>query len=251
MSIARTALLSPIEPAKATDQVIQRISVAISSGVFKPGDQLPVEAELAAQLNVAQMTLRQALAILRDLGIIETVRGRNGGSFVTTRPLALGGVFVGPVPTMAELQDLTDYRMALENEAAALAAIRADRIDLGRLNKSLETCLTSPNEDDHAVEDNSFHICIAETSHSYRLVTAMTSHSYRLVTAITQLQHEMTNFYQRLTRPNEAIFPHKDEHINIVRAIESGDADAAWEASNVHLYSTSLFLESLIKKITE
>lgn len=240
MSIARTALLSPIEPAKATDQVIQRISVAISSGVFKPGDQLPVEAELAAQLNVAQMTLRQALAILRDLGIIETVRGRNGGSFVTTRPLALGGVFVGPVPTLAELQDLTDYRMALENEAAALAALRADRLDLGRLNKSLETCLTSPNEDDHAVEDNSFHICVAETSHSYRLVTA-----------ITQLQHEMTNFYQRLTRPNEAIFPHKDEHIKIVRAIETGDADAAWEASNVHLYSTYLFLENLIKKITE
>lgn len=239
MSIARSTLLSPIEPAKATDQVIQRISVAISSGVFKPGEQLPVEAELAAQLNVAQMTLRQALAILRDLGIIETVRGRNGGSFVTQRPIALGGVFVGPLPTLDELQDMTDYRMALENEAAALAAIRADRIDLGRLNAKLSACLSSASEDDHAIEDNSFHVCIAETSHSKRLVTA-----------ISQLQHDMCRFYQRLTRPNEAIFPHKKEHSDIVRAIESGDPDKAWEASNLHLYSTHLFLEGIIKKLT-
>ena len=240
MSIARTALLSPIEPAKATDQVIQRISVAISSGIFKPGDQLPVEAELAQQLDVAQMTLRQALAILRDLGIIETVRGRNGGSFVTNRPFALGGVFVGPTPTLAELQDITDFRMALENEAAALAALRADRMDLGRLNTHLNACLASSNEDDHAIEDNSFHVCIAETSHSQRLVTA-----------ISQIQHDMTYFYQRLTRPNEAIFPHKAEHEAIVRAIESGNPDQAWEASNNHLYSTHLFLESIIKKVSE
>lgn len=240
MSIARETLLSPIEPAKATDQVIQRISVAISSGVFKPGDQLPVEAELAAQLNVAQMTLRQALAILRDLGIIETTRGRNGGSFVTQRPLALGGVFVGSLPTLAELQDMTDYRMALENEAAALAAIRADRIALGRLNAKLNACLSSANEDDHAIEDNSFHVCIAEISHSQRLVTA-----------ITQIQHDMSSFYQRLTRPNEAIFPHKKEHADIVQAIEAGDPDKAWEASNSHLYSTHVFLEGLINKLND
>lgn len=239
MTIARDTLLSPIEPAKATDQVIQRISVAISSGIFKPGDQLPVEAELAAQLNVAQMTLRQALAILRELGIIETVRGRNGGSFVTQRPIALGGVFIGPVPTLAELQDMTDYRMALENEAAALAAIRADRIDLGRLNKYLDSCLHSPNEDDHAIQDNSLHICIAETSHSYRLVNA-----------ITQIQHDMSIFYQRLTRPNEEIFPHKSEHADIVRAIEKGDPDAAWEASNKHQKSTHDFLAAIITRIT-
>lgn len=239
MPLVRNTLLSPIEPVKATDQVIQRISVAISSGIFKVGDQLPVEAQLAEQLNVAQMTLRQALGILRDLGVIETVRGRNGGSFVTGRAIALGGVFVGPAPTLAELQDLTDYRMALENEAAALAATRADRLDLGLLHSRLNACLQSPNEDDHAVTDNALHIYIAEASHSSRLVKE-----------ISQIQHDMTVFYQRLTRPNESIFPHKVEHANIVQAIEKGDSDAAWEASNQHLYSTHKFLENLITKVT-
>lgn len=239
MPFVRSTLLSPIEPATATDQVIQRISIAISSGIFNPGDQLPVEAELAQQLNVAQMTLRQALAILRDLGIIETVRGRNGGSFVTQRAHALGGVFSGPAPTLAELQDLTDYRMALENEAAALAATRADRLDLGLLNRRLDGCIQSPNEDDHAINDNALHISIAEASHSSRLVRE-----------ISQIQHQMSLFYQRLTRPNESILPHKTEHEEIVRAIERGDSDAAWEASNLHLYSTHLFLEDLIKKVT-
>ena len=59
-----------------------RIGEAIGSGVLEPGERLPSEGELAARLAVAPMTLRQALAILRDAGFVETRRGRGGGSFV-------------------------------------------------------------------------------------------------------------------------------------------------------------------------
>ena len=240
MMIARDTLLSPIEPAKATDQVIHRIAQAISSGVLKPGDQLPVESELAAQLNVAQMTLRQALSILRDLGCIETVRGRNGGSFVTKRPLETAGIFVGKTPTLDELQEMTDFRMAIENEAAALAAIRADRILIGQLNVRLNACIEGSDTGvDHWLSDNAFHVGVAEASKSKKLVKA-----------VSEVQYEMTNFYARLSRPFELILPHKDEHTEIVKAIESGDPDSAWDASNKHLYSTHLFLESIINKLS-
>lgn len=240
MSIARNTLLSPIEPAKATDQVIGRISEAISTGIFMPGDQLPVEAELAEQLNVAQMTLRQALAILRDLGIIETVRGRNGGSFVTNRPIEVGGVFVGKIPTMQELQDMTDYRIAIENEATALAALRADRLTLGQIQLRLDACLSSPGDVDHVIADNSFHVAIAEATNSPRMVRA-----------VSQIQHDMIEFFRRLSRPYEMIHPHKEEHRDIVRAIESGDPDLAWEASNNHQKSNHEFLAGLIQQVSK
>ena len=239
MMIARDTLLSPIEPAKATDQVIQRIAHAISSGVLKPGDQLPVEAELAAQLNVAQMTLRQALSILRDLGCIETVRGRNGGSFVSKRPDDIGGIFVGEIPTMDELQELTDYRMAIENEATALAAIRADRIAIAKIQIELDKCTEGASLGvDHWLVDNALHVTIAEASGSTRLVKA-----------VTEIMHETAGFYQRTARPFEPILPHNAEHAALLAGIESRDPDKAWDASNQHLLSTHKFLESILLQL--
>jgi GntR family transcriptional repressor for pyruvate dehydrogenase complex len=240
MMLTRNALLSPIDPAKATDQVIHRIAEAISSGVLKPGDQLPVESELAAQLNVAQMTLRQALSILRELGLIETTRGRNGGSFVSLQPERFTKAFQGEVPTLDELQEITDYRMAIENETSALAAIRADRLALGQLRLSLDACVSgSRDRIDHWLADNNFHVCVGEVSKSPKLARA-----------VSQAQYEMNYFFRRLMRPYEPILPHSQEHIDIVEAIESGDPDKAWEASNNHLHSTHKFLADLIEKVT-
>lgn len=240
MMIARDTLLSPIEPAKATDQVIHRIAQAISSGVLRPGDQLPVESELAVQLNVAQMTLRQALAILRELGCIETVRGRNGGSFVTARPLEIGGIFIGETPTLKELQDLTDYRMAIENEVTALAALRADRMAIAHIQIHLDKCIEgSSTGTDHWLDDNALHVAIAEASGSKRLVAA-----------VAEVMYETSRFYNRTARPFEPILPHREEHTELLRAIESKDPDRAWDASNKHLYSTHLFLESIINKLS-
>lgn len=241
MTIARTALLSPIEPEKATDQVIHRIAEAISSGVLKPGDQLPVEAELAEQLNVAQMTLRQSLSILRELGCIETTRGRNGGSFVTARPLDIGGVFVGNTPTLEELQELTDYRMAIENEVTALAAIRADRKSLSAIQIELDACVSGSDTGvDHWLIDNALHVAIAEASGSKRLVKA-----------VSEIMYEVSNFYNRTARPFEPILPHRNEHMELLAAIEARDPNRAWDASNQHLLTTHRFLETIILKVAQ
>ena len=62
--------------------MVQRITEAIHLGLLADGEQLPVEVELARQFGVAPMTVREALAELRDQGLVETRRGRTGGSFV-------------------------------------------------------------------------------------------------------------------------------------------------------------------------
>jgi GntR family transcriptional regulator len=52
-------------------------------GVLKVGDRLPAESDLAGQLGVSRMTLRQALGALEARGVVERRRGRSGGTFVT------------------------------------------------------------------------------------------------------------------------------------------------------------------------
>ena len=73
-------------------QVAQRLREAIQLGILLDGERLPPEAKLAEQLGVSTVTLREALAVLREQGLVTTRRGRGGGTFVTAADLdsALG-----------------------------------------------------------------------------------------------------------------------------------------------------------------
>src|SRR5919106_398351 len=72
-----------------SEAVVRRVGSAIALGLLGDGEQLPAETELATMLNVSTVTLREALADLRELGLVETRRGRGGGSFVRARDDAL------------------------------------------------------------------------------------------------------------------------------------------------------------------
>lgn len=64
-------------------QVADWIRARIAQGELQPGDKLPAERDLAAEVGVAYMTVRRAMKLLRDQGIIVTVVGR--GTFVAPR----------------------------------------------------------------------------------------------------------------------------------------------------------------------
>src|SRR3954471_11213974 len=64
------------------DEITDRLTTAIAIGEYLPGARLPVERVLAASLGAGRMTVRAALARLAERGLIETRRGRDGGSYV-------------------------------------------------------------------------------------------------------------------------------------------------------------------------
>src|SRR4051795_8834934 len=68
-------------PSRA-DEITDRLVTAIAIGEYLPGARLPVERDLAAALGVGRMTVRAALARLVERGLLETRRGRGGGSYV-------------------------------------------------------------------------------------------------------------------------------------------------------------------------
>jgi len=173
---ARDSVFQPLQVEGAVERIVRRLGEAIGSGVLRPGERLPSEVELAEMLDVAPMTLRQALAILRDAGYVETRRGRGAGSFVVediAGPLALEG----RVPSARELEDLVDWRRAVSGEAAFLCAERAGQAGLdGLAIAAAETERAALGGfSDYRLADSGFHIAVAEASGSQRLVAAETA----------------------------------------------------------------------------
>ena len=82
-SLVRRTVFTPIRQGSAVAETVARLGEAIALGLLRAGDRLPAETQLAAALGISAATLRSALAILREAGLVETRRGRGGGTFVS------------------------------------------------------------------------------------------------------------------------------------------------------------------------
>lgn len=122
----RTLLFAPLGSTDVVIAVVHRLRAAIGLGLLADGKRLPKEAVLADQLGVSTFALREALAELRNQGLLVTRAGKYGGSFVTY-PADSEQLEQDELVEMssAELRDVGDWRQMLAAHAAALAAQRA------------------------------------------------------------------------------------------------------------------------------
>jgi DNA-binding FadR family transcriptional regulator len=165
------SLISPLAAAGRAEEVVQRVSQAIQLGLFVDGEQLPPETEFAAQLGVSAMTLREALASLRQQGLVETRRGRTGGTFVrrpTSPPVGLLRERLRGMTT-SSLRDLIDEQFAVSGGAAKLAAARASGADVRRLYTLVRRLSAASTLGSRIRADSRFHIEVAQASQSERL----------------------------------------------------------------------------------
>ena len=165
------SLISPLAAAGRAEEVVQRVSQAIQLGLFVDGEQLPPEAEFAAQLGVSAMTLREALASLRQQGLVETRRGRTGGTFVrrpASPPVGLLRERLRGMTT-SSLRDLIDEQFAVSGTVAKLAAARASGADVRRLYTLVRQLSAAATLGSRIRADSRFHIEVAQASQSERL----------------------------------------------------------------------------------
>ena len=167
-------LLAPVAASGLAEAVGQQLADAIQLGLLVEGEQLPAEATLAAQLGVSTVTLRDALAALRERGLVETRRGRHGGSFVV-------GPTASPTTRMrtrllelsvVELRDLGDEWTAVAGTAARLAAARASDAEVGRLRGFADTLAGAATVGERVRANSRFGIELALASQSERLTRA-------------------------------------------------------------------------------
>lgn len=167
---ARHAVFAPLDGSGRVALVESRLAEAIRLGAIADGEQLPSEAELAARLNVSTVTLREALAALRRRGLVETRRGRGGGTFVRSPREPVQARLRERLHGLAvdDLRDAADHHAAVAGAAAALAAQRASEPDLERLRAHVER-LEAATGADRARADVRFHVEVAATARSVRL----------------------------------------------------------------------------------
>ncbi|KAM9863311.1 FadR/GntR family transcriptional regulator [Leucobacter sp. BZR 635] len=128
----RTAAFAPIGEEGRADMVVSRLVQAISVGAFTEGERLPSENELSTLLGVAVVTVREALSELRHRELIETRRGRNGGSFVRPSQAAVEEVNARALldePRVA-IADLGVHYEVISAACAEYACLRATEEEL-------------------------------------------------------------------------------------------------------------------------
>lgn len=144
----QTAALAPIGGEARTERVESRLMSSIVAGAFAHGDRLPSESELSRLLGVSVVTVREALVTLRAAGVIETRRGRQGGSFValtTEDAEELNAKQLMQMPRV-ELADLGLHYEMLSAACAELACQRATDFELRRIIDLLDEARDLPRE---------------------------------------------------------------------------------------------------------
>jgi DNA-binding FadR family transcriptional regulator len=133
---AREAVFAQLSDAGRAEQVARRITDGIVLGVLAPGERLPSEPELARRFGVALITVREGLGILRDSGLVETRRGREGGSFVVHDDAEHHGILTARLRSLSQVEigDIAVYFSAIVAGATERAAERAAAHDAARLS---------------------------------------------------------------------------------------------------------------------
>lgn len=174
-SIAITATqLEPIQRETVMDMVARRIEQLVRSGVLKAGDRLPPEPELARMLRVSRGSLREALKGLMYLGLIKS-RAGDGTYIQSSLSRVLNQHFQWMI-LLNEVKHLEIYelRKIIEPDVAALAAKRATRADLERLEAALEGMARSRgNPELFRTFDIQFHDAFAQASGNAAIQTTM------------------------------------------------------------------------------
>jgi GntR family transcriptional repressor for pyruvate dehydrogenase complex len=140
---AGAGAFTPVPVMRAVDQVRLSIVQAIATGRLRPGDRLPSELEQARGFQVSRASVREALRSLGEMGLVTTVQGRGGGSFVNrvdSDPVArnLGEAMEVLLHLDAiNVAELLEARRALEGTCARLAAQRRSARHLGAMAQTL------------------------------------------------------------------------------------------------------------------
>lgn len=209
-----------------TDEVVRRLLEAIDLGLFSEGQQLPSESELSCQFGVSTVTLREALAYLRQRGVIETRRGRNGGSFICTSvetPAELLFERLRQLSTI-ELRDLSDEHMAIAGAAARLAAQRSTQEQHHHIAHYIDALGEATTRREKRRADARFHIEIAAASQSIRLTHAE-----------IRLQGELGELLWLPLDTTPTVAQIQEAHQMILDAIVSGDATLAGALAEAHV----------------
>ena len=232
------AVLAPVRTHMAFESCVEQLGSAIQLGVFRSGERLPPERDLADTMQVSRATLREAIAALRAAGFVHTTRGRGGGTFVAPREQnSKTPDLAATSRTKAEMMSLLVFRQVVEPGSCYMAASRQTT---GQEQALLLACLEevekSTDPEDYRQADSRLHLAFATAAGSTELSQA----SAYLQLTIREALAEIPFLSKNIEHSNA-------QHREIVQAILDGEPKRARDVMESHCDATAALLKGLLK----
>lgn len=229
----------PASSRRAFEEICQRIRDQLAAGALKPGDKLPAERELAAQLGVGRNALREALRSLEIAGIVRLAKGVKGGAFIREGDTGLMNQVVQDMLWLGSitLDELTEARLTIQDDVVRMACERATGDDLALLaaNIARTEAMTAEGRYLERVEcSREFYRLLGEATHNQVMAMMMNSLSEILMKFVYSRVAEGGPPQPRLVEKRRAF----------VAALAARDVESAREQMRRHLESVHRLLDA-------
>lgn len=227
---AAAARIAPVAVPKPAEVFADILRQKIFDGEFATGEALPAERVLVEQSQLSRSTVREALAILKQQGLIVTKSGRNGGSIVT-RPtqsdlIASLDVYLLSKGLGPQTPTLTETRQVIEPWCAALAASRATGDDLEAIEAAHRHMVSLIDDTARYIRaSQDWHFAVADASHNSLLAALM-----RVRADAVRAAASAGRYAERAAREESIEF-----HAQITERILARDPRGAYAAMGTHL----------------
>lgn len=212
---------------KLVDRVFDQLLERIRAGNYPPDSRLPGEHELASMLGVSRPIVRDALARLRDQGMVYARQG--AGTFVSAHGSPAAQLAYSPVKTIADIQRCYEFRLTIEPAAAYFAAKRRDSAALEKIATALADLREATNHQLHRTDaDFLFHRAVTEAANNHYYTASMDALKPHI--AVGMHLHGLS-----LLGPRQGLQKVFQEHDEIYKAIADGRADDARDLMQAHL----------------
>lgn len=219
-----------VPPSGLAGGVISHLTDEIVAGNLAPGTRLPTEHQLMADFGLSRTVVREAIAALRAEGLVETRRG--SGAYVaadpTRRPFRIDPE---GLHSIAEVLNVMELRIAVEVEAAGLAAQNRSQAELGEIRRAHADFREAIGDGNETVgADFAFHVATAMATGNPYFHSFLTFLG-RLVIPRRSIRLGMANPRERIVYLQRVWGEHED----IIAAIEAQDVQSARRAMRAHL----------------
>ncbi len=230
-------LLKPVKQQKISDQVFEQLKELIFRGQLAPGEKLLPERDMARSMDVSRTTIRNALSRLVTMGLVEHQQGK--GTFVCVPDPRNSNPFAIAMNTQdATIYDLLEVRMGLECGAAALAAERADAVDINAMKQSIEEMGKEVLAGRLGTQaDTSFHMAIAYATKNQIHIQVMKNFYDYLIHGIME---GLKSLYEDPANIERIL----NQHQSIMTSIMNRNPDTAYRDMRSHIDFVKKFFKN-------
>lgn len=231
-----------LQTVRTGQEVAAFLRERIACGEWGVGYRLPAQRQLAIELGVGRQAVREGIAHLEAEGYLVTRRGASGGSFVVepSTPVSVWRELLRE--NLPDMEELIDFRSAIEQHICSLAALRRTDSDLQAMRNAI-TALpeAAPSSDGFSYSafreaDGQFHAAVSAAARNGRLTEASRRARAELFLPIDNLPYE------------QRVEVTRQQHTAIYQAIADGDPEVAALAARAHMDETLRNLHAIIRK---